>query len=75
MIVASDNIVFCSQALLVVGLLSSTFPVEGGKVVFSRLKEAAKAVGIDVWEEMGMYAMSDVFGSKPLKVDWAMVKI
>ena len=26
----------------------------GQKVVFSRLKEAAKAVGIDVWEEMGM---------------------
>ena len=27
----------------------------GQKVVFSRLKEAAKAVGIDVWEEMGMW--------------------
>jgi len=36
------------------GCCPAPFPAKGAKVVFSRLKEAAKAVGIDVWEEMGM---------------------
>ena len=102
MSVASHNIVFCSQALLVVGLLSSALPGEGGKGCFQPLERSCKGcrhrcVGRDGnvrieltgslpdnrcapmifatvmpcdFEVLGEApAMSDVFGSKPLKVD------